>query len=210
MNGHLPLSRHYTAVGGAPTIAAVDPAIFERRYFARCMACGFCADSCCAHGVDVDGRVEAALVAEASAIERHTGVPMSDWFRGPAAADEDAPGGSLRRTTVRDGYCVFHTRGGRGCMLHSYALATGRDYHMLKPMVSTLFPVTFGGGALVVSDELDDGSLACHGDGPTAYEAARAELAYYFGEPLVNELDALAASSSSTLAGSAASAPADA
>ena len=79
-------------------------------------------------------------------------------------------------------------------MLHAYAIATGRDYHALKPMVSTLFPVTFGGGALVVSDELEDGSLVCSATGPTAYEAARTELAYYFGESLVSELDALAAS----------------
>jgi hypothetical protein len=194
MSDLIPLSRAYTAIAGAPTISAVERGIFERRYFARCMACGFCADSCCAHGVDVDGTVEAALLAEAPSIERHTGVAVSDWFRGPAVADEDAPGGTLRRTAVRDGYCVFHTPGGRGCMLHSYAIAMGRDYHALKPMVSTLFPVTFGGGALVVSDELEDGSLVCAATGPTAFEAARDELAYYFGSSLVKELDELAAS----------------
>ena len=194
MSDLIPLSRAYTAIAGAPTISAAERGIFERRYFARCMACGFCADSCCAHGVDVDGPVEAALMRDADAIERHTGVPASEWFRAPAFADDEAPGGTLRRTAVRDGYCVFHTPGGRGCMLHSYAIAAGRDYHALKPMVSTLFPVTFGGGALVVSDELDDGSLVCAATGPTAYEAARAELAYYFGESLVNELDAVAAS----------------
>ena len=58
-------------------------------------------------------------------------------------------------------------------------------------MVSSLFPVTFGGGALLCSDELHDGSLVCAGDGPTAYEMARSELAYYFGPELVTELDAL-------------------
>ena len=193
MSDLVQLSRAFTARDGAPTIAAVDRAIFLRRYFARCMACGFCADSCCAHGVDVDGRVESALLAEAPAIERHTGVALSEWFRSEAVPDEDAPGGTLRRTAVRDGYCVFHAPGARGCMLHSYALGTGRDYHALKPMVSTLFPVTFGSGALVVSDELEDGTLRCSGDGPTAYEAARDELAYYFGDSFVNELDSLAA-----------------
>lgn len=193
MSEQLPLSRAYAARDGAPVIRAVDPALFELRYFARCMACGFCADACCAHGVDVDGRVERALLAEAAAIEAHTGVPAAEWFAGPAVADAEVPGATLRRTSVRDGYCVFHTPNGRGCMLHSYALATGRDYHLLKPMVSTLFPVTFAEGVLVVSDELDEGSLACGGDGPTAYEAARAELAWYFGPQLTAELDSLAA-----------------
>jgi hypothetical protein len=208
MNDLVPLSRAYTATAGAPTIAAVDRAIFERRYYSQCMSCGFCADSCCSHGVDVDGSVEAALLADASAIERFTGVPVSAWFRGPAEADEDAPGGTLRRTAVRDGYCVFHTPGGRGCMLHSYALVTGRDYHDVKPMVSTLFPVTFGGGALLVSDELEDATLVCGGAGPTAYEASRPELAYYFGASLISELDSLAASSSASRA--AGVSPADA
>ena len=200
MSDLLPLSRGYVARDGAPFIAAVDRAIFTQRYFARCMSCGFCADSCCAHGVDVDGRVERVLLAEAPAIERHTGVRVEDWFRGDAVADEDAPGGTLRRTAVRDGYCVFHAAGARGCTLHSYAIATGRDYHLVKPMVSTLFPVTFGSGALLVSDELDDGTLRCAGDGPTAYEAARDELAYYFGESLVQELDSVASSVAGTAA----------
>ncbi|NUQ21965.1 MAG: hypothetical protein HOQ09_13535 [Gemmatimonadaceae bacterium] len=193
MSDPLTLSRPYAARDGAPVIHAVDPAIFERRYFARCMACGFCADACCAHGVDVDGRVEEALLAESAAIESHTGVPVASWFAGPAQPDADVPGGTLRRTAVRDGFCVFHTPNGRGCMLHAYALATGRDYHLVKPMVSTLFPVTFGEGTLLVSDELDEGSLVCGGDGPTAYEAARDEIRYYFGDSLVSELDSLAA-----------------
>jgi hypothetical protein len=200
MSELLPLSREYAARDGAPVVSSVDRAIFTQRYFARCMACGFCADSCCAHGVDVDGRVEQALLAEAAAVEAHTGVRVADWFRSEAIPDEDAPGGTLRRTAIRDGYCVFHTVGGRGCTLHSYAIATGRDYHLLKPMVSTLFPVTFGSGALLISDELDDGTLRCSGDGPTAYEAARDELAYYFGDSFVEELDSVA----SSLAGAAA------
>ena len=77
--------------------------------------------------------------------------------------------------------------------LHGALLAAGDDYHALKPIVSTLFPVTFGGGALLCSEELHDGSLVCAGDGPSAYEMARNELAYYFGAELVAELDAHAA-----------------
>src|SRR6476661_6564456 len=118
MSDLIPLSRAYTATAGAPTISAVERGIFERRYFAACMACGFCADSCCAYGVDVDGPVEAALLAEAPAIERRTGIPVGEWVREPAAADEDAPVGTRRRTAVRDGNCVFHPPGGRGFTAH--------------------------------------------------------------------------------------------
>ena len=191
----LSLSRSYTAAVGAPTIAAVDPAIFAHRYFAACMSCTFCADGCCTHGVDVDARVMVEILAQADRIEAVVGIPRSEWFVGDAEADDEAPGGATRRTAVRDGYCVFHDPKGRGCLLHAYALSTGQDYHDLKPMVSTLFPVTFGEGALLLSDELEDGTLVCAGAGPTAYEAARPELAFYFGGDLVLELDRLATSS---------------
>lgn len=191
----LPLSRPYTASVGAPTIAAVDPAIFARRYFAVCMSCTFCHDGCCVHGVDVDERVAVAILAQADRIEAAVGRPSSEWFAGPPERDDEAPGGASRRTAVRDGYCVFHDGQGRGCLLHAYAVASGQDYHDLKPMVSTLFPLTFGEGALLLSDELEDGTLVCANTGPTAYEAARSELAFYFGDALVGELDRLASQS---------------
>jgi hypothetical protein len=186
------LSRSYTATVGAPTIGSVDASIFTRRYFAHCMACTFCHDACCAHGVDVDDRVATAILEQAERIEAVVGVPRNEWFTGPAEPDVDAPGGAIRRTAVRDGYCVFHDPQGRGCLLHAYALASGQDYHDLKPIVSTLFPVTFGDGALLLSEELEDGTLVCAGEGPTAYAAARPELAHYFGDGFVRELDYLA------------------
>lgn len=196
MSALLLLSRPYTATVGAPTIGSVDPEIFARRYFAACMSCTFCRDRCCSHGVDVDERIVVALLAQADRLEAVVGVPHTAWFAGPPEPDADAPGGATRRTAVRDGYCVFHDNKGRGCLLHAYALASDQNYHDLKPMVSTLFPLTFGDGALLLSDELEDGSLVCAGVGPTAYEAARSELEFYFGAELVRELDGLASVSS--------------
>jgi hypothetical protein len=75
-------------------------------------------------------------------------------------------------------------------MIHSYALERGIDYHELKPMVSVLFPLTFDYGLLHPSNEIEDRSLQCYGDGPTLYRGVRDEVAYYFGDALVNELDA--------------------
>jgi hypothetical protein len=74
-------------------------------------------------------------------------------------------------------------------MLHSYALEKGLDYHELKPMVASLFPVTFDGGLLHPSNEIADRSLQCIDDGPTLYEGVRSEIEWYFGEALVAELD---------------------
>jgi Fe-S-cluster containining protein len=180
-------------------IRQVDTAIFHRRYFGLCLACSFCGDACCQHGVDVAIVERDRILAHADALEPIVGVPREHWFTPVVVADADFPGGAATRTAVMNGGCVFLRRDARGCALHAFALERGEDYHAIKPMVSALFPVTFGEGTLFCSEELVDGSLVCAGKGPTAYEMARAELAHYFSAELVAELDALAQSLASSV-----------
>ncbi|MDB4915665.1 MAG: hypothetical protein JWM95_3309 [Gemmatimonadetes bacterium] len=178
---------------GAPVVHSVDTDIFYHRYFGRCMQCGFCADSCCQHGVDVSVVERDRILARAAEIAPLVATLPAHWFETAVEKDEDFPGGAATRTTVVDGRCVFLRRDARGCVLHSLALESNADYHELKPMVSSLFPVTFGGGELLCSEELVDATLICAGEGQTAYEMARGELEYYFGPELVAELDQLSA-----------------
>jgi len=185
------LGREYASRQGAPVIHAVDPAIFTLRYFSRCLDCSFCNDQCCDHGVDIDADNAARLLALGDDFARRIPVPHSEWFTTDSQHDAEFPSGRYVRTQVRNGKCVFHVAGGRGCAIHGYALEKGLDYHPLKPLVSTLFPVTFEHGVLVPSGEVIDRSLACAGSGPTLYRGARDELTYYFGEGLTAGLDAL-------------------
>ena len=171
---------------------AVDPIIFERRYYGHCLHCGFCRDACCEHGVDVSLDERDRILSHADGLEPMIGLPAEHWFVPVSVRDEDFSGGASTRTAIVNGSCVFLRRGTRGCTLHAFALERGVDYHAVKPMVSALFPVTFGEGALLCSDELAGGSLVCAGEGPTAYEMARSEIGHYFGAELVSELDALA------------------
>jgi hypothetical protein len=175
-------------------VHVVDDAIFTRQYYGHCLRCSFCADACCTHGVDVSVVERDRILARADELAPVVGVPRERWFVDAVTADPDFPGGAATRTAVVDGACVFLRRDRRGCLIHGALLAAGEDYHALKPMVSTLFPVTFGDGALLCSEELHDGTLVCAGDGPSAYEMARGELAYYFGAELVAELDVHASS----------------
>jgi len=177
---------------GAPVVRQVDDAIFTRRYYGHCLACNFCGDACCTHGVDVSIVERDRILARADELEPLVGVERERWFVEGIVVDADFPGGAATRTAIVNGACVFLRRGARGCLIHGALLNAGEDYHQLKPMVSTLFPVTFGDGALLCSEELHDASLICAGDGPTAYTMARAELEHYFGVELVTELDALA------------------
>lgn len=185
----IPLGATFPSRHGLPVIVAVDTEIFVRRYFTRCLACGFCHDQCCSHGVDVDLENVRRFEAHAGDLERHTGIPRSRWFTEEVEEDGAAPGGGFRRTAVVDGACVFLNRQGRGCVLHTFCLARGIDYHELKSMIDCLFPVSFCDAVLCPSDEAADGTLICLDTGPTLYRGGREEIRYYFGDRLVETLD---------------------
>ncbi len=183
------LSRPYACRWGVPVVDRVDTAVFVRTYFVHCMECTYCHDSCCQYGADIDAENVARVEAHAEGLERFTGVPRDRWWTGGWKDDPEFPGGRQTRTNVEGGACVFRSRKARGCMLHSYALEKGLDYHDLKPMVSALFPVTFDGGLLHPSTEIVDRSLQCIDDGPSLYRGVRGEIEWYFDPDLVSELD---------------------
>ncbi|HLK38976.1 MAG TPA: hypothetical protein VKU41_19580 [Polyangiaceae bacterium] len=189
------LRRPHACRWGVPVVDRVDTAIFARTYFVHCMSCEYCHDSCCRYGADIDAQNVARVEAHAAGLERFTGVARERWWTGVWTEDREFPGGRQTRTHVEEGACVFRSRTARGCMLHSYAVEEGIDYHLLKPMVSALFPVTFDDGLLHPSTEIVDRSLQCIDDGPTLYRGVRDEIGWYFGPELVAELDAIEAGS---------------
>ena len=187
----LALGRPYPSRYGAPIISGVDRDVFRLRYFTHCSSCDFCSDACCHHGVDIDVENVRRLLARGPELERYVGRPASEWFEEEYEADDEFPGGAATHTRVYGGGCVFLRSNGRGCLLHSYSLERGIDYHELKPLVSALFPLTFEDGVLCPATEVEDGSLVCLANGPTLYRGIRDELRHYFGAGLVAELDDL-------------------
>jgi Fe-S-cluster containining protein len=186
-----PLGKTFATIFGAPTIHSVDSDIFEKRYFAHCMECGFCHDACCQFGADVDVRNVLRIEGYAQKLAMFLSVPASSWFDKTYSSDSEFPGGAFTRTSVRGRSCVFHARTGKGCELHRFSVEYGFDYHDLKPMVCCLFPLTFDNGVLHCADEIEDASLVCGGEGPTLYRGVRQELLYYFGSECVSVLDGL-------------------
>lgn len=183
------LSRAYPSILERPVIRAVDPRIFRLRYFRHCLACRFCSDQCCDHGVDIDRDNAKRLLDLGETFERFVGVPSNLWFEEDSVQDREFPSGANTRTRTNDGRCIFRAADARGCLIHAYCLNEGLDYHLLKPLVSILFPLTFEDGVLVPSDEVADGSLICAKQGDTLYEGVRDELVYFFGSAFVAELD---------------------
>ena len=51
----------------------------------------------------------------------------------------------------------------------------------------------FNFSVLEPPSDVVDRRLVCAGDGPSLYEGGRSELAYFFGDDLVDELDTLKA-----------------
>jgi len=185
------LTAEYVCKMGGPILRAVDRRIFSLRYYQNCMGCGFCHDACCQHGVDIDLENVARLKATPQRFKELVGVPENAWFTADVVADAEFASGRHVRTQVRGGACVFRNAKGRGCLIHAFSLEAGLDYHLLKPIVSVLFPLTFEQGVLVACTEVLDDTLVCSGAGPSCYDGAREELRYYFGDGLVAELDTL-------------------
>ncbi|HEX2594478.1 MAG TPA: YkgJ family cysteine cluster protein [Rhizomicrobium sp.] len=185
------LSKAYPSIYGTPVLDRLDTAIFDFRYFTHCMSCGFCKDACCSYGVDIDTENMARLKALGPDFAAFVGSKPDEWFTDEYAEDAEFPGGGNGRTAVRDGACIFLDREKRGCKIHAYCLANGIDYHQLKPMVSALFPLTFSEGMLCPSGEILDNDLVCMNQGLVIYDGLRGELRHYFGDALVDEIDAL-------------------
>ncbi len=204
----VPLSRPYPSRYGAPVLDRVDPRIFQFTYFMKCMDCGFCGDSCCQYGADIETPRVRALEAIQPELEAYLGVPRSEWFRDSPddlgmIAEPEYPGGEYTRTAVVDlpagrsphneEACVFLDPVGRGCRIHRFALERNIDVHDIKPMVCLFFPLCHGEGELRPAIEFELNDLICQGPGETLYAASRDEVLYYFGTEMVAELDAIAA-----------------
>jgi Fe-S-cluster containining protein len=191
----VPLSRPYPARPGAPTVERVDPRIFELTYFHHCMDCTFCHDSCCQYGATVEEPKVRAILARADELARYVPAPADEWFDERWRSDAEYPGGRYTRTAVQatsqGNRCVFLNAGGRGCLLHKFALENGVPVHDVKPMACNLFPVLWEDGALIVPEEIDDRTLVCIDHGHTLYRSSRNDLLFYFGPELVAELDAI-------------------
>ena len=99
---------------------------------------------------------------------------------------------------MSDGRCVFLNRQSRGCMIHRFCVEKGIDFHALKSMVCSLFPITFDQKLLRPSFEIFEESLICMNTGHSLYHSVRADLIYYFGNDFANELDALSSKNTKT------------
>ena len=184
-----------------PRFHTAEVAVFTRKVVADCMThrCAMQAthteklDACCQYGCDVDLTERDAILARADAIRPVLAAEVRDlpWFDESAPEqDPDTPSGTVVRTAVHGTGCLFLSHDGRGCAIHRASIEQGWDFRGVKPTICRLFPLTYGEGAIFVSDDYPDYSCAYEPDAPTLYRVAREALADIFGDELVRAMDA--------------------
>jgi Fe-S-cluster containining protein len=183
----LPLSREY--VYGNMAISFVHRDIFLKSYFARCLECSFCHDWCCSFGADIDIHNVEKIQQRREEIQPFVRPADGEWFDADHSYYEEYAGNQYTRIKTQGSRCVFISKDQRGCGLHRYAISQKMDYHDIKPLICILFPLSFEEGILSLAGELEDGSLVCAGSGVSAYQAMKNELAYYFGNECLEELN---------------------
>ena len=170
-------------------ITSIDEGILRSRYFARCMECNECDDNCCNYGCPVDISEAGRILTYREDLEKKINVPAEEWFLEGTESLIGFPSEEIKRTRVINGKCVFHNINSRGCYLHQFALERGIDPHSIKPMICFLFPLTWEGSCLYVSEFLEE--LPCKNIGVTILESQIHEMSLYLGEEFIKEVNGL-------------------
>ena len=184
-----------------PRFHAAELGVFTKRVVADCMThkCAMHAtkteklDACCQYGCDVDLFEKEALQRRADSIKPVLSPEVRDlpWFdESEPEQDPDVPSGTVVRTAVHGGGCLFLSHDARGCAIHRASIEQGWDFRGVKPSICRLFPLSYGEGMIQVSDDYVDYSCAYEPDAPTLYQVARDALADLFGPELVRAMDA--------------------
>ena len=184
-----------------PRFRAAELGVFTKRVVADCMThrCQMHAthteklDACCQYGCDVDLYERDAILARAASIKPVLRAEVRElpWFdESEPEHDPDVPSGTVVRTATHGDGCLFLAHDRRGCAIHRASLEQGWDFHGVKPSICRLFPLSYGEGMIVVSDDYHDYSCAYVADAPTLYRVARDAIGALFGPELVRAMDA--------------------
>jgi hypothetical protein len=183
------LSHDYASCNGKPIIKYVDDTIFTQHAFCslNCMNDN-CDDWCCHRGEDVSKNEINQIMKYEKQLQPFLAVSLKDCFGDNFTDDdEDYPDGGYTRIKAINNKCVFLQD--KGCLLHKIALENNVDFHEIKPMPGSLFPISFNFGLLQPSHEIVWNLDDCVDFGKTIYQSAINDIKYYFGQEFINELD---------------------
>jgi len=119
-------------------------------------------DACCQYGAQAGLGERDNILEHREQIRAllDDGAKHRDWFTGEPEIDADFPGGACVRTNTHGEGCLFLAHDGRGCAIHRASIEGSWDFRGIKPHVCRLFPLSYDGDAIVLSDDYDDYSCA--------------------------------------------------
>ena len=122
-----------------------------------CIGCSaLCKDLCCRYGADFDNESYDLVISNRILIEPLISRKIEDCFENKWSNDKEFLGNnSIRSLTNDTGYCFFHRKEGRGCVL--YELVTSMNIsRRLIPSICRLFPLTWEDSELYVYNEKEE------------------------------------------------------
>ena len=135
-------------------IFKISPKCYSQKGFDErgCYGCN-CTDSCCKYGADFDKEAYELVLQNKDLIEPLLNQPIQKCFGKRTSGDKEYLGGnSIRCLEGETGFCIFHKKTGKGCIL--YELVTSKDINRrIIPSICRLFPLSWKKGELKVYDE---------------------------------------------------------
>lgn len=123
-----------------------------------CYGCD-CNDSCCRYGADFDLESYKLVVLNKNLIEPLIGIKVDKCFEKKFSNDQEFLGkNSIRSLRAKNGFCVFHNKRDKGCILYELVGEKGLDRRII-PSICRLFPLTWADGELIVYDEQKDARI---------------------------------------------------
>ncbi len=121
-----------------------------------CYGCK-CDDSCCKYGADFDQESFNLIIQNKDMLEKIIGKNINDCFEKTFSKDSEYLGNnSIRSIKGENGFCVFHNKKSKGCILYHLVQSGEISNRKIIPSICRLFPLTWDNGKLKVYNEQEN------------------------------------------------------
>lgn len=115
-----------------------------------------CQDVCCKHGCDVDFDSYKIIFKNRKIIEKELNDKLENCFEKRFYNSKEFLGGKVVRSKkMENGFCAFHNKQGKGCVLYKLVSKKKIDKKAV-PSICKLFPISWENGKLCLYSEDGD------------------------------------------------------
>ena len=150
------------------TITNISEEVLKKKGFdnSGCYGCA-CNDSCCRYGCDVDKESYDLIFQNREIIEKRIGIKLENCFEKEWSCDREYLGNNSIDTKTIGSHCVFKLKDKRGCILFHLAFDNNISKRII-PSICRLYPLTWGGGELMITDDYEKDCSCLREDNKTS------------------------------------------